>query len=591
MPRIPQPVPLAETTGAVRRRETGRGSVLALQRSIGNQAVRQLLQRQPTRTEMLSKAAKDLNAATLVYEVAASGVEEKDIGYARRIETGKPGIKPGLNIVEDLGARGRTGFVAADGAYLGDTLPATTADLPRIAISIGKQAFNEGEGAVRATLRHELEHAMHDQLLILVQRDWRAALKKAGKALPKSEADAERQLFAFAAGDKVTSTHGKPSAAELALIRGATQGHLAETELLAHLAGFMAVFETTPPAGPKGILGSTMAPALEQLRGAAQRGWTGVDEKVKAEAKDRIVAYYKSLAPGKKQLLRDWLLFLHLHVTTPFPDGTSDDAKAAKYVRSPDVFGPHREFLEWMLRAIREVEFGALKLPAAANRTPVEVTRRPKAAKAVKVGAGTVNVFTDVSYKLGTTSKPHGFSLSYEGADASDVRWLQFIWREVVPEGGTGVTGTWHHQTSAYELTTQPGDPSQIGWNTDTATGYRGGEAASAFYELENSVNRDNRHVEMFDEPSSPYQSMIDDAFKAARSGGRVRGSAHLVQYLVKGMDVLFRSEIQVDYSYAHATDNPDAQPKLISAGKASAIDPVARARLHQQFSSLDYLP
>ena len=114
---------------------------------------------------------------------------------------------------------------------------------------------------------------MHDQLLIVVQRDWRESLKKGGKALPKSEDDAERQLFAFAAGDKLASTHAKPSAAELSLIRGATKGHLAETELLAHLAGFMVVFESTPPAGPKGILGIAMAPALEQLRGAAQHGW------------------------------------------------------------------------------------------------------------------------------------------------------------------------------------------------------------------------------------------------------------------------------------------------------------------------------
>jgi hypothetical protein len=569
--------------------------VLALQRSIGNQAVQQLLQRQPTRTEMLSKAAKDLHAAALVFDVAAGGVEEKDFGYARQILTGvKPDttakIKPGLNIVENLGARGRTGFVAADGTYLGDTLPAATRELPRIAISIGKTTFEEGEGAVRATLRHELEHAMHAQMLLLVQRDWREALKKAGKALPKSETDAEKQLFAFAPTDTVTSTHGKPSPADLALIRGATTGHLAETELLAHLAGFMAVFETTPPVGPVGVVGGAMAPALEQLRGAAKHGWQGVDDKVKAEAKDRIVSYYKSLPSDKRLLLRDWLLYLHLHVTTPFPDAATDEARAAKYVRSPDVFGPHREFLEWMLRAIREVELAARSLPAPDSRTTAEVTRRPKAAATVKVGAGTVHVYTDIGYKVTDTAKRHGFSLSYEGTDAPQVRWLQFIWREVVPDGGTGVSGTWHHQTSEYALTTQPGDQSQIAWNTDTATGYRAGEAASAFYELDNSINRDSRHVEMFDEPSSPYQSMVDDAFKATRAGGRVRGSAHLVQYLVKGMDVLFRSEIEVDYSYAHATDNPDAQPKLISAGKASAIDPVARARLHQQFNSLDYL-
>jgi hypothetical protein len=409
--------------------------------------------------------------------------------------------------------------------------------------------------------------------------------------LPNSEADAEKQLFAFAATDQISSVHGKATPADLALIRGATTGHLAETELLAHLAGFMAVFETTPPVGPQAITGGSMAPALEQLRGAAQHGWQGVDEKVKAEAKDRIVAYYKSLAPDKKLLLRDWLLYLHLHLTTPFPDAATDEARMAKYVRSPTVFGKARDFLEWMLRAIREVEFATRTLPAPGARSAVEVTRRPRAAATVKVGAGTVNVYTDIAYKIRTEPRSHGFSLSYEGADAAEVRWLQFIWREVVPEGGKGVTGTWQHSTSSYDLTTDPADPSQIAWNTDTASTYRTGAAADAFYELENSVNREGRKVEMFDEPSSPYASMVEAAFRATRTGGKVRGTAHLVQYLVKGMDVLFRSEMEVDYSYTRAGDDPQAQPKLISAAKASAIDPVARARLHQQFSSLDYLP
>ena len=592
MPRIPQPLPVGDTPAPQRRRDAAQGSVLALQRAIGNQAVGRLLQRDPTRTELLSKAAKELHAASMVYDVAAAGVEEKDIGYARQILPGKPGIKPGLNIVENLGARGRTGFVAADGTYLGDTLPAATPELPRIAISVGSTTFTEGAGAVRATLRHELEHAMHDQLLILVQRDWRESLKKTGKALPKSEADAERQLFAFAAKDTVTSTHGKLSATELALIRGATAtpAHLTETELLAHLAGFMAVFESTPPAGPKGILGIAMAPALEQLRGAAQHGWTGVKEEVKAEAKARIVTYYKSLADDKKLLLRDWLLYLREHLLVPWPArATDDDAKAARYVQSQEVFGPHREFLEWMLGAIREVEFAGRQLPAPANRAPVRVTRRPKAAATVPVGAGTVKVYIDIGYE-GMDTKAHGFSVSYDGADAADVRWLQLIWREVVPEGGKGVTGTWKHQMSSYALTTDPGEASQVAWNTDTAAGYRTGEAASAFYENENSVNRDGKHVEMFDEPSSPYDSMVKAAFDAGRAGGKVTGKAHLVQYLVKGMDVLFRSEVEVDYTYKQAGDNPDATPKLISAGKAASIDPVARARLHEQFSSLDFL-
>jgi hypothetical protein len=185
--------------------------------------------------------------------------------------------------------------------------------------------------------------------------------------------------------------------------------------------------------------------------------------------------------------------------------------------------------------------------------------------------------------------RSHGVSLNYEGKDASEVRWLQFIWREVVPDGAKGIAGTAHHQGKSYPLTTDPGEPTQIGWNTDTAT-YKGGGQA-AFYELDNAVNRNEAHVEMFDEPSSPFDKDIKAAFAAGHAGGGVTGRAHLVEYLIKGTDVLFRAEVKFDYTYAKATDTPDAQPKLVKAEKASAIDPAARARLHEQFPELDYLP
>ena len=71
------------------------------------------------------------------------------------------------------------------------------------------------------------------------------------------------------------------------------------------------------------------------------------------------------------------------------------------------------------------------------------------------------------------------------------MRWLQFIWREVVPDHGRAAGGTLYHQSQSYPLTTNPSEPSQVGWNTDTAT-YVGGPQ-SAFYELDNAVNRGAR--------------------------------------------------------------------------------------------------
>jgi hypothetical protein len=313
---------------------------------------------------------------------------------------------------------------------------------------------------------------------------------------------------------------------------------------------------------------------------------------VKAEARDRVVAYYRSLAPAKQVLLRDWLLFLQFRAVTAWPKGAgTPDARAAAIVH--DAFGGHTDFLDWMLEPIRDLVFKDAALPATAPHNAVALARgpRPTAAASDSVGSGKVTIRIDSPFTFtgDGAKRDHGISLLYEGSDAPQARWLQFIWREVVPDGGKGISGTGVHQGVSYPLTTDPTEPSQIGWNTDTAT-YRGVGGEGAFYEKDNAVNRDKGSVEMFDEPSSPYSGDVTKAFAASASGGGVTGRGHLVQYLVKGKDILYRAEIVYEYRYAAASDNPPGQPKLVSHGKASAIDPGARARLHQQFPQLDYL-
>jgi hypothetical protein len=557
--------------------------VLALQRSIGNHAVRQLLQREPTNEERLSQVAKQLGAPSMVDDVNSGGVQPADIHVTRRLQKDKDdGIRQGLNIAPNIGGAGRTGFVRRDGTYLGDILPADAPDpLPQIAITLDPDLFTQGDDAVRTTLRHELEHAMHAQLLLRIQAKWRASLKEAGKRVPTSENAAETQLFAFAKGQKL-------SAAELDLIRGDTTGNTADTELLAYLEGFAMAFAGTPAPDPALFSKALMPLAIEQLRGAAEHGWGGADDVVKTVAKDRLAKFYRALDASKQDLLRDWLFYLQYRATTAWPSpATGAEATAAKVVHN--VFGGHVTFLEWLLGIVGEIEFAAHKLAAPSSRTPVKVSSRPKESGKVKVGAGEVKVFTGVGYTFAGESRSHGISLSYDGPDASEMRWLQFIWREVVPDGGKGITGTSTHQGQTYPLTTEPTEPSQIGWNTDSAT-YLGG-GASAFYEVDNAVNRTDKQVEMFDEPSAPYAADVKQAFAARGSGGGVTGRAHLVQYLVHGKEVRLRAEEVLDYRYEGETGTPDAKPRFVSAQPATAIDPGARARLHQQFKDLDYLP
>jgi hypothetical protein len=539
--------------------------VFALQRIAGNRATAQLLQREPSKAARLAKIAKQLRAD----ELAHIPIEERDIHLALRVKEGEDhGVRPGLNIVANLPLRGRTGFVDGDGRYHGDFVSATRKGaLPGIAIMLGPAAFEEGDDGVLSTLRHELVHAQHDQMVL----DW----------LTRWRATAQPDFNAWAA-------HQKASPSELALVRGGTLGQNVHTELLAHIEGFAAVFDRTPPPSTSVLLKSSLPPAIEQLRGAADRGWTGVDKNVRKVAEQRLTAFYGNLDSSEQALLRDWLFYLRYRATTQWPkDAKDDESRAARVVWN--LFHPHIGFLEWMLGIVSGIEFKAHTLPSPSNREPVTVKSRPAAGRTIKVGAGKVRTFVGVGFEIGDTSRSHGISLSYEGRDAPEMRWLQFIWREVAPDQGRPVRATLYHQGAAYPLTTNPSEPSQVGWNTDTAT-YIGGPQA-AFYELDNAVNRSAGKLEMFDEPGAPSATDVNAAFAAEPPGNAITSRAHLVQYLVKGPNVLFRSEFEVVYRFAQPTDHPTAKPKLIDARPATAIDPGPRARLHAQFKELDYLP
>ena len=527
-----------------------RDPVLSLQRQVGNRATARLLQREPSHASRLAKAAKQLGVQ----------IDERDIHLAMRVREGEDdGVRPGLNVVANLGPRGRTGFVDPSGRYLGDFLKATRdGALPAgVAIMIGPLPFADGDDGLLATLRHELAHAEHDNMLL----GWLGRWRTAGKG--SLDAWMRRQ---------------KASPVELALVGAGTTRKGVDTELLAHIEGFAAVFERTPPPSPAVILKASMPPAIEQLHGAAERGWTGIDAAVKAAAEKRLTAFYEGLDASRQILLRDWLFYLRYRAGTRWPkDAADQDAKSAGPVWQ--AFHPHTAFLDWLLGIVAKSESRAHPLPEPSNRNPVTEVRRSAPAATVKLGAGKVRAYVDVGYRFGGESRSHGISLSYDGPEASQMRWLQFIWREVVPDRGSPAAGTLYHQGAAYPLTTNPSEPSQVGWNTDTAT-YLGGPQA-AFYELDNATNRSAGKLEIFDEPSAPATD-VHAAFVAR---------AHLVQYLVKGASVLFRAEFEIEHTFAQPTDRPSAKPRLVSAAPAAAIDPGPRARLHAQFKELDYLP
>jgi hypothetical protein len=254
------------------------------------------------------------------------------------------GVRAGLNIVANLGPRGRTGFVDADGRYHGDFVTAARDGLlPGIAIMLSPQPFREGDDSVLGTLRHELTHAEHDQMILGWLAKWRAAGRGG-------------DFMAWLRRQKVSS-------ADLALVRAGTSGNPVDTELLAHIEGFAAVFDRAPPPSAPVILQASLPHAIEELRGAADRGWSGVDEAVKTAAAKRLADYYTGLDAARKALLRDWLSYLRYRAGTPWPkDVGDDDSRAARIVRQ--LFQSHLPFLDWMLGILRPLDLKAHPLPS-----------------------------------------------------------------------------------------------------------------------------------------------------------------------------------------------------------------------------------
>src|SRR4051794_13398260 len=90
-------------------------------------------------------------------------------------------LKPGLNYASELRSKfpdapaGETGYLDSSDVYHNPDLPAERDGAPpRIVIVLGPNAFTSGKARALSTLRHEMEHAKHEQLALRWLTRWRA---------------------------------------------------------------------------------------------------------------------------------------------------------------------------------------------------------------------------------------------------------------------------------------------------------------------------------------------------------------------------------------------------------------------------------
>lgn len=229
---------------------------------------------------------------------------------------------------------------------------------------------------------------------------------------------------------------------------------------------------------------------------------------------------------------------------------------------------------------------------AEKNDTPVTSIKPGKEEFVEDVEGGKITAQSGVKfYGADGNPYPDAFSLSYSGSGADTVHWLQFIWREFVAEfpakkGGKArkeaIKGKWKRPTSEYELTTDPAKPN---WNVDVV------RADSPFYEHNQPLNRSPTAVTMFD-AASPGHDVVEPEFKRDEPPKKVVSQAHFTTYLVRGMDIVHATQVDLRWEFEDAKI-PPMKPPVVKASGARKLEPAQRARLREQFpsNSLEYLP
>lgn len=346
-------------------------------------------------------------------------------------------------------------------------------------------------------------------------------------------------------------------------------------------------------AGIGPAVGKTHVPVLARGKRAAaqsrrkQREAAEAEKKKKAEeqaAAERAAARIQAIANvATAQAAADWPAaaaalrklarpdILAAIAGFPAPDLVSLDAVVRPLTTAKDKL---------IHRCISFIQHGpADAVPASV----VTVVAQGTGTDNSKVPGGRVDIRVNNDFQVGTSTY-HGFSMGYTGSDSAKTRWLQFIWREIVIERpGQDPTRLDEAITTSggtYRLTIDPDAPS---YNTDS------NQPTSPFYEAGFVANRTADSTTMFDLPT-PAASKITPLFSAGTPPTRVISRSHFVTYLVRGMDVLYRVNTDVEWVFVNATV---PTPTITSSGakQASAIETGQRERLIVQYPDFDYLP
>ena len=202
--------------------------------------------------------------------------------------------------------------------------------------------------------------------------------------------------------------------------------------------------------------------------------------------------------------------------------------------------------------------------------------------KGQTASGGDVAFNTGVEYtrKAGGEKYPTAFSVSYQGADSKEARFIQFLWTEVLatfpgkqPEA---VNDTAISLSGSIELTTDPAKPKRI---VDTV-------GSNAFYDDPGPDIRTAGGTVIFDQPHHSFQVVNRQFDKGATL---VVERDHFDDYLVIGYKTAYRVSHVVEWTF---TGKETFVRKPIPQGGAAvtALPADVKAVLLKRFPKLAYI-
>ena len=331
--------------------------ILHLQRQVGNEAVVQLLARDPrlrgravvqraashpenppvatpTPPGSLTEAqwtaafraakAKPSPAAfePLIRDIAVTaGMEGLGPGFVPArlpLSDGKT-ARPGLNMSMIAGDKpGHAGWVDSGGRYgIPFQLDKTKPPDRQVAIILSVGMLDADKGLSLHTVRHEMVHARHKLKVLEAVKDW--------QSLPARG----RPSFGDWLGQQTRKRKGAMSALDAVLIGKGVQDLAANTEVLAYVEGFVNSYHRRAPTL------ADSGPAFFELLGAVETDrlftWAQADPAVKDEALTRLREYHATLDVPRQRLWKQWL-------DQQLPRAGKDDSKDVRNGRARHDF-------------------------------------------------------------------------------------------------------------------------------------------------------------------------------------------------------------------------------------------------------------